>query len=136
MQFLPAGRATLLAFTTTPKGAPRVDPQAEPGLDRRHYRNDHDRRATAKPSSWTLERIVMLLTLGFSVAGFVFGIGVQWERTTTLEATVKARDESVQKSLEEIRSGYVPREVYTSDQKYLTASIERLTAALERRRLP
>lgn len=70
---------------------------------------------------WTLERVLLVLTFTCSCLAFVFGIGVQWARTTSIEASVSA-----------LKQDYVPREVYQADQLRLSQAIDRLTVSLDR----
>lgn len=70
---------------------------------------------------WSLERWLLIATLACSAMAFVFGIGVQWAKTTAVEANVAA-----------LRDASVRRDVYNADQKALGAAIDRLTAAVDK----
>lgn len=69
---------------------------------------------------WTIERILLVATFIMSTLAFVFGLGVQWARTTRLEA-----------ELEAVPRTYVRTDVYTADRQRLSESIDRLTRALD-----
>lgn len=84
-------------------------------LDDRRDRGPTDRR-----SGWTVERLLLIMTLACSATAFIFGIGVQWARTTQVEASVKA-----------MQDGYLPREIYTIDQRRMSEALDRLTRAID-----
>lgn len=84
-------------------------------MDDRRDRGPHDRR-----TGWTIERILLVTSVVCSVAAFIFGIGVQWARTTEVEARVKA-----------MQDNYLPRELYTSDQRRISEAVDRLTRAID-----
>ena len=71
--------------------------------------------------TWSLERWLLIATLICSVAAFIFGIGVQWAKTTAIEASVSA-----------LRNDHVRRDVYNADQQRLTEAIDRLATAVDR----
>lgn len=75
-------------------------------------------------TGWTLERWLLIATLTCSAVGVVFGLGVQWSKTTAVEVSVAA----VQVAL---KQDYVRADVYASDQRRLSEAIDRLTRALE-----
>lgn len=84
-------------------------------MDDRRDRGPNDRR-----SGWTVERILLVTSVVCSLAAFIFGIGVQWARTTEVEARVKAMQDT-----------YLPRELYTSDQRRISEAVDRLTRAID-----
>ncbi len=73
------------------------------------------------PSTWTLERIFLIGTFVVSSAAFIFGVGVNWARVTSTDARVDA-----------VERTYVRMDVYASDQRRLTESIDRLNITLDR----
>lgn len=62
----------------------------------------------------------MVATFVMTAVAFVFGMGVQWSRTMLVEARVDIIDKA-----------YVHQDVYASDQKRLSDSIDRLTRTLD-----
>lgn len=70
---------------------------------------------------WSVERVLLIATFVSSAAAFVFGVGVQWAKTTSIEAAVSA-----------IQQQYVRQDVYASDQRALSQSIHQLTIAIDR----
>jgi hypothetical protein len=70
---------------------------------------------------WTPERLLLVATFILSAIAFTFGIGANWERVTSQGARLDAFERT-----------YVRSDVYTSDQRRLTDSIDRLNANLER----
>jgi hypothetical protein len=75
----------------------------------------------APSSRWTPERILLVATFILSAGAFTFGIGANWERVTSQGARLDAFERT-----------YVRSDVYTSDQRRLTDSIDRLNANLEK----
>lgn len=71
--------------------------------------------------SWSVERVLLVLTFVCSVLAFTFGIGVNWARLTSQESAIEALQRST-----------VNREVYSVDQRYLADSIDRLAKAIDR----
>lgn len=78
------------------------------------------RKVNMGRASWSVERILLVLTFVCSVLAFMFGVGMNWSRLTAQESAITSLQQST-----------VPREVYQSDQRYLTESINRLTRAIE-----
>lgn len=70
---------------------------------------------------WTLERWLLIATLVCSASAFIFGIGVQWAKTTAIEASVNA-----------LQDDYVRRDVYTADQRRLSEAIDRLVVTMDK----
>jgi cell division protein FtsX len=68
---------------------------------------------------WTLERFLLVLTCLCTVLGFTFGLGVNWSRITSQEARQDAFERT-----------YLRADVYNSDQRRLSESIERLADEL------
>lgn len=77
---------------------------------------------------FTLERWLLVATFVTSVAAFVFGAGVQWAKTTAVDARVDATNEQIAA----IQVEYVRRDVYTAEQVRLSEAIDRLSRAVER----
>lgn len=73
---------------------------------------------------WNLERWLSILTFIGVVISIVFGLGVQWARTTAVEASLTAVSTAM-------KQDYVRADVYAADQRRLTEAIDRLTRALE-----
>lgn len=71
--------------------------------------------------SWSVERVLLVLTFVCSVLAFTFGIGVNWARLTSQESAIDA-----------LQKNTVNREVYSVDQRYLADSIDRLAKAIDR----
>lgn len=72
---------------------------------------------------WTLERWLLILTMLMSAGAFIFGVGVQWAKTTAVEARVAA--------LAVTQTDYVRADVYAADQHRLADAIERLIVAVD-----
>lgn len=86
-----------------------------------------DRRVSGlreRRGGWSVERVLLLLTFLFSTVAFIFSIGVQWAKTTAVEASVVV-------TRNELHSDYVRADVYAADQRALTAAIDRLIRAIE-----
>jgi hypothetical protein len=69
--------------------------------------------------SWGVERWLAVLTFCASVVMVIFGVGMQWQKTSAIETSVT-----------ELRGDYVRRDVYNSDQRALREAIDRLSAAI------
>lgn len=78
---------------------------------------------------WSLERVLLILSFLCSASVAIFGMGVQWNKTTTV-------DDKVEGVITSLKEDYVRRDVYASDQRLLTEAINRLTRALEQRDEP
>ena len=79
----------------------------------------NDRRKAV--SKWTFER--WLLTLGFAgtLLGMTFGLGVNWAKVTTVQATVDAQ-----------AAVMVRQDVYRAEQNALTQSLDRQAESIDR----
>lgn len=95
---------------------------AEEELGEPRYSGFNNRR-----KGWSVERILLVLTFSFSAAAFIFGIGVQWAKTTAVEAQLDAVKQTDQK----IQTDYMPRELYYADQKRIIDAIDRLNKTLD-----
>jgi len=73
---------------------------------------------------WTVERWLLILTFITSVIAVIFGLGVQWNETTSVKASVIAINTA-------LKQDYVRTDVYAADQRRLTEAIERLTRVLD-----
>lgn len=87
--------------------------------EERRIREGEERRK--RPTGWNLERVLLILTFICSFTGVVFGLGVQWAKTTAVEAKVDAAPKI-----------YVTRELYDADKAHLTEAVNRLTIAIDR----
>lgn len=76
---------------------------------------------------WTFERKVLVATLCTSVAGFTFGLGANWAQISGQERRI-AELESFRR--DRLPSEYLPREIYNTDQRYLTEAIRQLNETL------
>lgn len=77
-----------------------------------------DRR---RKSGLTIERVLLIATFVCSLTAFVFGVGVQWAKTTAVEATVQT-----------VMTNYLPREIYNGDQKHVAEALDRLTKSIDK----
>jgi len=75
-------------------------------------------------SAWTVERWLLIATFCTSAIAIVFGLGVQWSKTTSVEASVVA----IQAALS---TDYVRADVYAAEQRRLSEAIDRLTKVLD-----
>lgn len=73
---------------------------------------------------WSVERWLQVLTFIGVVLMGTFGLGAQWNETSSLKASVNAINAALGKD-------YVRADVYAADQRRLSEAIDRLTRALE-----
>lgn len=69
---------------------------------------------------WTVERWLHVLTFVLSGIAVTFGLGVNWAHITEQDARQKAFEQT-----------YLRRDLYESDQRRLSESLDRLTRQLE-----
>lgn len=69
---------------------------------------------------WTVERWLLVATFVLSALGFTFGLGVNWARITAQEAAIAAIDKT-----------YLRADVYASDQRRISESLDRLSDELK-----
>lgn len=80
-------------------------------------------KGTPMPT-WTPGTWLQLATFVMATVATIFGAGVQWAKTTQVEASQKAFEEAV-------KADYLRADVYAADQRRLSEAIDRLTKALE-----
>lgn len=80
--------------------------------------------ADGNGKKWDVQTWISLLTFIAVVIGFVFGLGVQWAKTTAVEASVAAINAAFDRGV------YVRSDLYDKDQQALSKSIDDLTETI------
>lgn len=78
-------------------------------------------------TGWSFERWIPIATFLVSVAAFIFGLGVNWSKVTTVEARQDAAEHAITRAIPET---YVRKDVYASDQRRMSESVDRLTSEI------
>jgi hypothetical protein len=71
-------------------------------------------------SKWSIERWLLVLTFALSSVAFVFGLGVNWAHITEQDAAISAFEKT-----------YLRADVYASDQRRISESLDRLSDELK-----